>query len=491
MTMSDILGSDIQHLDSEISCSVTLKFTTPNIRNFDGDESEVKHSASNLTSSSSPKQFKRPSRRFSARIFGRIVLDFNFLVFADAADADHPSDSEKTRGNAIRRWFIRLRSRGRSIPSTPEFTELRDVYNSLAFRTEPSLMSPRVEDAEHGGLAREAAGTRLPWGKACVLGTKNILSALVVIRFIDPILVQPRTRAHSQPPETCARPWLFPPLHLHFLRFDSRAEPPAFLQHIIRPRVVFHLLFTPPTNLRHARASSIDPAPASGASAMLACLWAWRGSRVGRRGPADDVLPSVRTSLCATRWQHIPASHAHRLRHAAGQNPVSRRRMLLPSVYTRSARLPHTHTRLCPPQIRRMRRMRMVYQPPLARRADGVLRNALHRQDCMDTYPRCARGSRGAPARMTKCLRHGEQGVGGDGLERGDGDERPPRVPHAPQGLARERRARTGEGRLDLAQRHATADRNASVEEGRGARYHDELLLTERIPSHVLSAVLE
>ncbi|KAJ7914362.1 hypothetical protein B0H13DRAFT_2270803 [Mycena leptocephala] len=76
-----------------------------------------------------------------------------------------------------------------------------------------------------------------------------------------------------------------------------------------------------------------------------------------------------------------------------------------------------------PPQVRRMRRMRMVYQSPLARRADSVLRNAFHRQDCMDTYPRCARGTR---ARMTK-------------------------VPHAPQGLARERRARTGEGRLDLA----------------------------------------
>jgi hypothetical protein len=49
---------------------------------------------------------------------------------------------------------------------TPEFTELRDVYDSLAFRTEPSLMSPRVEDAEHGGFARESSWNETAVGQS-------------------------------------------------------------------------------------------------------------------------------------------------------------------------------------------------------------------------------------------------------------------------------------------------------------------------------------
>ncbi|KAJ7914364.1 hypothetical protein B0H13DRAFT_2270805 [Mycena leptocephala] len=150
----------------------------------------------------------------------------------------------------------------------------------------------------------------------------------------------------------------------------------------------------------------------------------------------------------SSRWQRIPASHAHRLRHAAGQNPVSRRRMLLPSVYTRSADFPTRTPGSVPPN------------PTDAQDAHG-----LHGHLPEIVF---ATGSGGSAAMAWS----GEMGMNA-----------PPRVPHAPQGLARERRARTGEGRLDLVRRHATADRNASVEEGRGARDHDELLLMERIPS--------
>ncbi|KAJ7895399.1 hypothetical protein B0H13DRAFT_2665125, partial [Mycena leptocephala] len=74
--------------------------------------------------------------------------------------------------------------------------------------------------------------------------------------------------------------------------------------------------------------------------------------------PPACAWPSSRTG---------PASHGH-LRHGAGQKPVSRRCMLPSVCITRSARPPHTHTRLCSPQIRRT--------PALMRTAYSSLRSA-------------------------------------------------------------------------------------------------------------------